>query len=93
MAAGLAYLLPRVANETEPEAVLAEIVTTNPLRAALSFLMYIAGQEVWQEMPEPKPANGEAETTADEGLLADKPKDAKPRCAAEPPVAVSEEKR
>lgn len=59
-AAGLAYLLPKAAEETEPEVVIAQIVTTNPLRAALSFLKFIAGQEVWQELPELKTTNGES---------------------------------
>ncbi|MCY3021735.1 MAG: MFS transporter [Planctomycetota bacterium] len=49
-AAGLAYLLPQEAADTTPEAVIKQIVTTSPLRAGLSFVMYITGQEVWQEL-------------------------------------------
>lgn len=58
-AAALAFLLPKAADETEPEVVIRQIVTTNPLRAGLSFLKYITGQEVWQDIEEPRPANGE----------------------------------
>lgn len=59
-AGALACLLPKEAEETAPGAVIAQVVTTNPLRAGLSFLKFITGQEVWQELPEPKAANGEA---------------------------------
>jgi len=64
-AAAMACLLPKAADETEPEVVIRQIVTTNPLRAGLSFLRYITGQEVWQDMPESKTGNGEAEDGQD----------------------------
>jgi Na+/melibiose symporter-like transporter len=52
MAAGLACLLPRAADETTAREVITQVVTTNPLRAGLSFLRYITGQEMWQEVTE-----------------------------------------
>jgi len=58
-AAAMAYLLPKAADETEPEEVIRQIVTTNPLRAGLSCLRYITGQEGWQDLPEDKAPNGE----------------------------------
>jgi MFS family permease len=93
-AAALAYLLPQEAAETTPEAVIKQIVTTSPLRAGLSFLMYITGQEVWQELgePEEQPQEPDAELAA---RLEDVPSASerlRPQGAAAQPAAQHEER-
>jgi len=66
-AAALACLLPKAAAETEPEDVIKQLIYTNPFRAGLSFLRYITGQEVWQELPDPKEEPGEERGVRSEG--------------------------
>lgn len=51
-AAGLACSLPKSEDETAPSVVIVQLVTTNPLRAALGFFNYITGQEKWTSEPE-----------------------------------------
>ncbi|HEY3320043.1 MAG TPA: MFS transporter [Planctomycetota bacterium] len=49
--AWIAWHLPREAHETAPMEVITEVVSTNPLRAALSFFKYVIGQEEWHTGP------------------------------------------
>ena len=58
-AAGLACNLPRTEDETAPGVVIVQLVTTNPLRAALGFFNYITGQEKWTSEAELDKSNDE----------------------------------
>ena len=48
-AAALAWILPEKKEDTAPGVVIAQIITTNPLRATLSMFRYVTGQEEWSD--------------------------------------------
>jgi Na+/melibiose symporter-like transporter len=70
-AAGLACSLPKTEDETAAGVVIVQLVTTNPLRAALGFFNYITGQEKWTTEAEVEEAatqlqRGDTENTENE---------------------------
>lgn len=65
--AALAFSLPKTEDETAPGVVITQLVTTNPLRAALGFFNYITGQEKWTSEAE----RGEVAAAGDKGQSAE----------------------